>query len=222
MGKFIDLTGQTYGRLLVIERANDYVSPKGSREPMWKCTCSCEKKTECIVRGSYLRHAKNPNCGCYNKEFHQQKMTIHGLSQTHIYNVWNHMKQRCINPNDDRYKDYGGRKINPITVCPEWQDEDTGFINFYNDVSKLPHFGERGYTLNRIDNDGNYEIGNVEWADNTTQSNNRRSNRWIEYDGKKQTVKQWATELNIRYGTLLTRLQRGWSVERALNKERQR
>ena len=96
-----------------------------------------------------------------------------------------------------------------------WSDS---FEAFYNDVSILPNFGKEGYSLNRIDNDGNYEPNNVEWADEITQQNNKRNNRFVTYNGKTQTIPQWAREYNISYNKLKQRLNKyHWSVDRALN-----
>lgn len=214
MGKFKDLTGQKFGRLTVIERA-----PNKGKRTMWKCVCSCPKKTVCIVGGGNLVRGHHQGCGCVMKDKNAKMHLKHGFNKRNdrkgIYSTWATMKARCYNPKNQKYYRYGGRGI---TVCPEWLDKENGFINFYNYVSELPHFGEKGYTLNRIDNDGNYEPGNVEWSDDVTQANNRRTSHFISYNGETHTIAEWAKILNMNYGTLSRRINvLKWSIEKALN-----
>lgn len=134
----------------------------------------------------------------------------HGLSHTKTSRAWRHIKDRCYNPKSKDYQNYGARGI---MVAPHWKDD---FLAFYEDVSKLEHFEEEGYSLNRIDNDGNYEPGNVEWATQTEQNNNKRSNINITYEGKTQCLKKWSKELKIPYLTLYQRIfNLNWTVEKA-------
>lgn len=167
MAKFKDLTGKSYGRLTVVKQAPDYIQPNGRRRVRWECVCSCPNKTICAVRGEDLRSGNSQSCGCLQKETVRKTMTVHGKHGTHLSRIWRGMKSRCCNPNVANFKYYGGRGI---TVFPGWND----FQTFYDDVSKLPHFGEKGYSLDRINNDGNYEPGNVRWATAKEQSDNKR------------------------------------------------
>jgi hypothetical protein len=129
--------------------------------------------------------------------------------------TWWHIRDRCYRKTDKSYRDYGARGI---TMCDRWL---TSFSNFYDDVSKLPNFGKDGYSLNRIDNNGNYEPGNVEWVDFTAQQNNKRNNRLITYSGKTQTLGQWAKELGLNYSLTWWRMYRlGWSAEEAFIHEK--
>ena len=210
MGKFKDLTGKTFGKLTVIERAANKVYPSGQTRLMWYCKCKCGNTV--IVLGQCLVNGHSRSCGCSTGDFIRQQKNKHKKSKTKIYRIWQAMKRRCYNPNSINYSDYGSRGIE---VCERWKDS---FEAFYDDVSKLAHYGEKGYTLNRIDNDGNYDLGNVEWSTDKEQANNRRNNHLITYNGKTQTVKQWSEELNINNNTIITRLSRGWSIERTLNK----
>lgn len=132
------------------------------------------------------------------------------MSKTNIYREWRSMISRCFNDNYKGYADYGGRGI---TVSGQWVKS---FETYYDYVSKLPHFGEDGYSLNRIDNDGNYEPGNVEWADRIVQANNKRSNRLLTYNGYTRTIAELAREKGMTYTSLYHRIERGWSVESAL------
>lgn len=135
---------------------------------------------------------------------------IHGMHGTRINRIWAKMKERCNNPNSNRYHLYGGRGI---TVCDEWQD----FLPFYKWAK------ENGYddhlTIDRIDNNGNYEPSNCRWVTPREQALNRSTNVIIEYEGKKQTATEWAEELGMKPMTLLARIRRGWDVEDALTRE---
>lgn len=208
MIKSKNLTGQRFGRITVIERANDYISPKGCHRPMWLCRCDCGN--EVVIDPSKLKSEHTQSCGCLKNEKARERLKKHGMSHTKTHQEWIGIRQRCLNPNCKDYKDYGARGI---TMCDRWRDS---FEAFYEDVSKLKHFEEKEYTLNRIDNDGNYEPNNVEWASAITQQNNKRSNRLITYEGKTQTVAQWAREMNMSYSKLINRIYLGWSIEKAL------
>ena len=120
------------------------------------------------------------------------------------------MKGRCYCKTDKSYANYGGRGV---TVCDRWR---YSFEHFFEDVSQLENFGKEGFSFNRIDNNGNYEPDNVEWADFATQQNNKRNNRLITYQGKTQTLGQWAKELGLDYKLVWLRLYRfGWCAEDA-------
>lgn len=214
MGKFIDLTGQKFGRLTVIERAENYVPPCGRAQIQWRCKCECGNV--CIVSGTHLKSERVYSCGCVRKsttsEAAQKRFLTHGKSKDVIYRTWINIKSRCYNTHSKRYKDHGGRGI---TVCDRWRNS---YNAFYEDVSKLPHFRERGYSLDRVDNDGNYELNNVRWATPIEQANNKRNNCLITYNGRTQTATEWARETGIKRTTILMRLNTyGWSIEKTLS-----
>lgn len=128
----------------------------------------------------------------------------HGCTSTYV--VWCKMRQRCENPKNDRYADYGGRGIE---VCERWQQ----FENFRQDMGERP----TGTSLDRYPNqNGNYEPGNCRWATRTQQQNNMRSNHLIEWRGRTMTLTEAAREVGIHPGTLLARIERGWSMTRAM------
>lgn len=166
MSHLIDLTGQKFGRLTVIKKAE---RKKGCTNALWLCLCDCGRLT--IVRSTSLRKGESQSCGCYRSEYWKGKMTSHGKSTSSIAHTWYEMKARCMRASHHAFKNYGGRGIK---VCDEWQND---FQAFYDHVSALPHFGEEGYSLDRINNNSNYEPGNVRWATAKEQANNRRNNR---------------------------------------------
>jgi hypothetical protein len=129
----------------------------------------------------------------------------HGLTGLPVYGIWRAMHQRCRNPQNASYADYGGRGI---TICERWNHP----IAFLADMGHPPE----GMTLGRIDNDGNYEPSNCRWETQEQQNENTRRNRYVTWQGRTQTAKAWAKELDIEPRKISERLRRGWSVERAL------
>lgn len=204
----IDLTGLRFGRVVAIKRVKEEFYPCGKHATLWLCKCDCG--TEFMALRGNLVSGHTGSCGCLRNEKISQGAKTHGKSDTKTYKAWVHIKDRCYRVTDKEFKDYGGRGI---TVCDRWKNS---FENFYDDVSKLPYFGERGRSLDRIDNEGNYEPNNVRWATREEQANNKRSNKSITYDGKVQTLKRWSDELNLPYKLLWSRLYKlHWSIEQA-------
>lgn len=206
MAKCIDLTGQKFGRLLVVERGTNNNEGKA----MWYCKCDCGNPAKILVRGKDLRSGNTQSCGCYARELTSQRSTKHGLSHTKLHNIWTAMKERCYNPNAIQFKDWGGRGI---TVCDEWLGEH-GSENFI--AWAYANGFKQELTLDRINVDGNYEPSNCRWVTMKEQSRNKRNNIEITYCNKTQTLADWAIELNINYRTLYARYRSGWSVERML------
>ena len=135
-------------------------------------------------------------------------MEQHNMSNTYAYNTWAQMKQRCYNPHNKMYKRYGGLGIK---VCSLWFNS---FLEFYKAMGERPSIL---YSLDRIDNQGDYKPNNCRWATPKEQCNNRRSNRVIKYKGQEKTMGQWAHKYGIEKTTLRHRIvNRGWSIERAL------
>jgi len=178
--------------------------------PTWRCRCDCGNEVDVV--SCNLISGSTRSCGCYHRERAAEANTVHEMARRgechSIYRVWVAMLQRCENPNDKRYKDYGGRGI---TVCPEWHD----FVLFRDWA--LANGWEKGLSLDRIDNDGNYESSNCHWVTQKEQQRNRRNNHLITFDGKTQTMVEWAEEAGISYLTLCSRINRyHWPIERIL------
>jgi hypothetical protein len=129
----------------------------------------------------------------------------HELSDMPIYNVWSKILSRCHRPRDKCYKDYGGRGIR---VCDRWMD-----VHLFLQDMGMP---APGMTIDRIDNDGDYEPGNCRWATQAEQNDNKRTTRMLEYQGRVQTLRAWAEEFDINPRSLSERLRRGWDLHRAL------
>lgn len=209
----LDLTGQVYSRLTVLSEAEPKRTPCGSVKRRWLCRCACGVLR--VVMAGDLRSGKTLSCGCLQSEWSRSKLLANPMRQTTPpkhnwlrpeYGVWCAMRTRCTNPNFKDFKNYGGRGI---TICPEWDSFET----FLSDVGERP---SDKHSLDRIDNNGNYEPGNVRWADRTTQVNNRRVTVWLEWDGERKTLTQWAQAIGIRPATLANRLRSGWPLDRAL------
>ena len=190
------LTGQVFGRWTVIERRQN----KG-RRVQWLCRCECGNTG--LVMSNNLVSGISRSCGC----FHIDTITTHGKCKTTEYPTWVSMKSRCYTKSNIGFPYYGGRGI---IVCDRWLHS---FENFLTDMGHKPG---AGYSLDRIDPNGNYCPENCRWSTREVQDNNRRSNTILTFDGKTQTVAQWAREKGIHKTTLLGRLDWGWPIEDAL------
>lgn len=166
--------GKVFGRLTVVIRAGTYRSPKGRTTPLWLCSCSCGEST--TLQTSAIRSGGTRSCGCLSREVHSeslrrtaQEQATHGHARgnktTAIYKCWRSMIDRCENPNLRAFKWYGARGIK---VCERWRNS---FTTFLADMGErpAPHL-----SLDRIDNNGNYEPGNCRWATWKQQMNNKR------------------------------------------------
>lgn len=201
MAKAIDLTGKRFGRLTVIERYN-----KKTPYVLWRCKCDCGK--ESIVRAGSLIRGVSKSCGCLVAETNKKRSTKHGGYGTRLYRIWDDMKSRCRNPKAISYPNYGGKGI---SLCEEWND----FAVFREWA--MTHGYKDKLTIDRIDINKNYEPNNCRWVDMVTQNNNKSSNFFITYDGRKMSLSMWAKELHISYNMLLKRIRRGWTFEKAIN-----
>lgn len=200
----VDITGQTFGRLTTLGPVNR----ASNRQIMWLCRCDCGNLS--TVQGNDLRRLHSLSCGCYNTENQITVHTTHGLSDDPLYETWCHIIGRCYLSADKSYPNYGGRGI---IISDMWRHD---FQAFYDHVSQLPNFRKKGYTLDRIDNDGDYEPGNVRWATQKEQCRNQRRNRMLSYNGETKCLAEWADDTGISRANLWNRLNLGWTVERTL------
>lgn len=187
--------GTTFGRLRFLK--------EGTKYRYWLCICECGNKKE--VDRYALLNGVTQSCGCLQREKASRRFSKHGKSSDRIYKIWTAMYDRCRNKNCEGYENYGGRGIE---VCERWEK----FENFYADMGDRPD----GKSLDRIDNNGPYAPWNCEWRDESHQSRNKRSNIWLEYDGRRQVVKDWAREVGLHETTITYRLRQGWSIKEAL------
>lgn len=206
MGNRRELTGQRFGRLLVLYGTNK----RQKRGVVWHCRCDCGNEVD--IRGDSLTSGNTRSCGCLQRERAAEANTKHGMAQQGsphpVYDIWYTMLRRCENPNNSAYKYYGGRGI---AVCEEWHDVQV-FIDW-----ALANGWKRGLTIDRIDNDGNYEPSNCRWATPKEQARNRRSNHLIAFNGKTQCLTDWAEETGVKWQTLVSRIDTlHWPIERAL------
>jgi len=190
--KIVITTGQQFGRLTVIEETRKVVAnrPQGKRAALCRCECG----SELTVLLEHLVSGRTPSCGCKRKDWCsgelaqsperlaglRARFTVHGLAGHPLYMTWRNMVGRCCDPTHRNFKDYGARGI---TVCPEWRDAGVFITWIENHLGPRPDDGRRTsngcswYSLDRIDNDGSYEPGNVQWATRAQQVRNRRSGK---------------------------------------------
>lgn len=209
MPKKVNILGEKYGRLTVLSEVEPYTSPSGkSKARKFLCQCDCGNQKEIVMRD--LRNGSSKSCGCLHKQIVSETNFKHGHSKykgkrSRTYQIWSTLKDRCKNPNNREYSKYGGRGI---TYDPAWED----FENFLEDMGEAPP----KLSIDRIDNDGNYCKSNCRWTTQKVQANNTRRNKYITYNNKTQTIKQWSEELDMSYNTLRIRLNvLKYSVERA-------
>ena len=200
--KRADITGKMFGRLKAL--SFEYVKNKNS---YWKCICECGKVV--IVSYANLMRGTTKSCGCLNKELILKRNLIHGKTNTRLYRIWENMRTRCYNSKTINFHLYGGREIK---VCEEWKND---FLAFYN--WSMNNGYKKGLSIDRIDNDGNYEPKNCRWATEKQQSRNTRTNRLIKIKGEIHCFSEWVEKLKLTQSALRYRINKNWSEERILN-----
>lgn len=211
MSKINDISGRRFGRLIVQKMIG--INGNGA---IWRCLCDCGKITQ-NNSGNLIIKKGTRSCGCLRIDTVSQIKRKHGHTcrddgrrgASSTYMSWSGMKDRCLNPLAPFFNDYGGRGI---TVCDRWINS---FENFLSDLGERP----LGLTLERINNDGNYELGNCKWATRKEQANNRRAKRnahILKHEGISKSVTQWAKDKGLSVSTLFARIRLGWSVERTI------
>lgn len=194
-GKVIDLTGRRFGHLTVIEQADrdkwDCIT--------WRCVCDCGK--ECVVRGYSLKSGNTKTCGCRNYR-KPVDLSKRDRINKRIQRIWAGMHTRCYNENVDYYKHYGGRGIK---MCDEWIGEN-GCRHFYEWAKKNGY--KDGLTIDRIDNDGNYEPSNCRWITKTEQMSNMQKSIRVSYKGKEVSPVELSGLTGININTVYSRLRK--------------
>ena len=210
MRKIAVQVGDRFGQWQVIGEGEK--DRRGDRR--LRVRCDCAARTEKLINLHVLRSGRSTSCGCWSDD---KKRRVGDLRRKHggrsdakflpSYRSWCAMKQRCLNPRAVGFSAYGGRGI---TICPDWIQS---FEQFLKDVGVRPSMD---HSLDRIDPNGDYKPGNVRWATDLEQNRNRRSNRLITIGDQCRTLSEWAALRRISLSTLFSRLERGWSPERAL------
>lgn len=193
MGKLIDLSGQRFGRLTVIERASN----GNCKQTRWLCRCDCGEMR--VVQASALKNGTARSCGCLHKDI----VTRHGETGTRLHNIWRSMKRRCDNPNCREYKWYGGKGVH---VCKEWSDSfeafrDWALANGYSD----------DLSIDRIDGNRNYEPSNCRWATPYEQQNNKSNTNYLTILGVTRPLIYWVKRYGLKYSTVKNRISYGWT-----------
>lgn len=202
--KFMDLSGQVFGRLTVLSCAG--YDAKGHTQK-WNCVCSCGNQT--VVSSSALKTGKTRSCGCYSSEQKSLRSKTHGVgNENRLYRIWSGIKTRCYSLSDRNYPRYGGRGI---VVCDLWKKS---FVDFREWA--LSHGYCDDLSIDRIDNDGPYSPENCRWVDKRSQNNNRRSNVFLTYKGETKTIAEWSKITGIKQATIAQRKRNGWSDERCI------
>ena len=205
-----DIGGQRFARLTVIS----LVGRAKNRQGLWQCMCDCGQKT--IVTRGNLTSGGIRSCGCLKRDV--PKKIIHGATRnrqiTGLYSVWRTMRARCYSPSSISYPYYGFRGI---TVCDRWrfgESSKSGYECFLADMGPRP---SPQHSIDRINNNGNYEPSNCRWATDAEQACNKRTNRFVVINGERMTLRQAISNFSRRSkGTVGSRLSRGWGLEKAL------
>ena len=175
-----------------------------------ECRCACGSGVKTYTAG-HVRDGTTRSCGCYQIAKTSQRVTKHGMFGTTEYRSWSGIVSRCTSSGDRAYDRYGGRGI---TVHPDWLGEG-GFERFYAHIGPRP---SPQHSVDRINNDGNYEPGNVRWATRVEQANNKRNNHTINFNGVTRTLAEWARVTGLSERCIAYRLYTGKSVQEALTK----
>ena len=198
----IDKTGQVFGRLVAVS-----LTRTSSGRTAWTCECSCGNTV--TVDSTNLRGGRTESCGCLQRERTGNANRTHGEENTRLYRTWLGMRNRCLNGNEPAYKNYGGRGI---SIYLDW-----GSFENFRDWARASGY-EDHLTIERVDVNGNYEPANCTWIPRSEQTKNRRDSVFIEWNGKRQIMADWAREMGMSDKILWYRIKNGWSAEDALTR----
>lgn len=195
------VVGNKYNRLTVLS----YIGSKNYSHRIL-CLCDCGAKKE--VDGWSVVRGLVKSCGCLLKEWYK-KPKKHGMSNTKEYKTWNKIKQRCLNPNNDRFNRYGKRGIK---VCRRWLNS---FDNFFKDMGYAP---SKKHTIERINNNKNYSPSNCIWATRDIQNRNTSFNKYVIINGEKKCISEWCKIYGLNRGSVQSRLNKGMNPKEAILK----
>lgn len=205
---FVNLTGQKYGRLTVLERAEN--DKQGNAQ--WLCQCICGNKK--VIRGKALRTGRTSSCGCLLSESSKRRMTSlmtkHGMAGSKLYSVYCSMRERCEKPSCPEYYRYGGRGI---SVCNEWKEDRSLFFEW-----AFKNGYKEGLQIDRKNNDGDYSPENCRWVTRIENLNNTSRNVFLEYNGETHTLAEWSRLLGINRSTIYNRRRLGKTPDEILKK----
>lgn len=203
-GKILDITGQRFGRLVAIKQ----VERNSSNKIQWLCQCDCGKQVK--VTTGHLRSGHTKSCGCYSRDRAKEANTTHGGKHTRLYSIWSDVKKRCNNPSHAAYHRYGGRGIR---ICDEWKDDFQTFRDW-----AMSHGYRDNLTLDRKDNDGDYEPSNCRWVTMKEQCNNTSRTHYITVNGETRNILGWAEYLGITRYRIDSAYSRGENLEEYIKK----
>lgn len=195
---------EKYNRLTIL----DTFRSKEKKRRFARCLCDCGESVVLSYNDVKTGHTKS--CGCWKRDY-LKKVSEATIGYKYEKIVWRGMKTRCYDPDSTNYPLYGGRGI---TVCDRWINS---FDDFIKDMGSRP---SRDYSIERRDNNGNYEPSNCHWATDKEQANNRRSSRMVIYRGQTKSVAAWCDHLGLDYHRVRARILNGWDAERAFNTPR--
>lgn len=196
--------GQRFGRWIALSEA-----PARGKSRLWNCLCDCGTKKEVWMES--LISGKSTSCGCFQQEQVIRTHTRHAMSKSPEFRAWAKMLDRCHNPRNESYRHYGGRGI---SVCSEWAES---FDAFFESMGTRP---TSKHSIERRDNNGNYEPSNCFWATRLEQARNTSRTRMIEAFGERKLLSEWSYFTGLPETTIRSRLRRGWNAERALTTAR--
>lgn len=199
-------TGQRFGRLRIVRETNPATTPSGQIQRRFVVVCDCGQQFDVLLAS--LRSGNTVSCGCYSREVTSalKPGVLHGMSHTRTHKSWLAMRERVSGKYEKDVRNYQSRGI---TICERW----SVFENFLADMGERP----KGTTLDRIDNDGNYEPGNCRWADAMTQGVNRRTTRFVTMNGERLCLLHAAARLGVHYTTIVDRGDRLGSLQQAVD-----
>lgn len=199
------MVGLRFGKIVVVEYAHAH------NGAYWRCACDCGGVT--IVKGYHLRAGMTKSCGCgaraqaaENCRASARRRAVPHAYSRKLKDLYGNMIRRCFDPKNKRWAEYGGRGI---TVCELWLNDRRGFYDW-----AVANGWQPGLQIDRINNDGGYEPGNCRFVDGFVQANNTRKNTFLEWNGRRLTVSQWAREIGVMPKALQHRVDRGWDNDR--------